>query len=178
MTAQQRELLIYNGNEYHLASEPFNQYIYKNKIDLRLEVPITSLWRGYYGHWEITDNKLYLTKIEGQGVIRNQEKYKAGRLALRKKCRAGLITPQQNGHLLKELENACLEKIKLSLKSLFNTRKKVHASWYTGNIIAPYGKLVQYIHIGYASVYERQLIFQIEDGVLLNVVDQETPPEA
>ena len=80
MTAQKREKLIYKGKEYGMASEPFNQYILKNKIDLHLDVINTSLLRGYFGTWEISGNKLFLKEIQGVGVMLNNEKYSAQKL--------------------------------------------------------------------------------------------------
>ena len=51
MTAQAREKLIYNGQEYHLATEPLSPYLEKNKI--KFVAPSTACWRGYYGSWTI-----------------------------------------------------------------------------------------------------------------------------
>ena len=61
MTAQAREKLIYNGQEYHLATEPLSPYIEKNKI--KFVAPSTACWRGYYGSWLIESDKLYLTDL-------------------------------------------------------------------------------------------------------------------
>jgi len=121
MTAQIRELLIYDQKTYEMSCEPFYQYIIKNKLELRLHWPNTALWRGYMGEWEITNNKLYLTKISGFGEIRNSENFRLGRLELRKKIKEGIITPQENGHLLKQLKEDCMEDIELSLKTLFTS---------------------------------------------------------
>jgi len=167
MTAQAQEKIIFNGIEYSMATEPFGDYIFKNKIDLRLEVTCTALWRGYIGNWEIENNKLYLTELSGSGKIKNIEKFREGRLALRKKVREGSITPQENGHLLKKLEEECLEDIELSLKSMFNSDDKVFANWFTGTIRCPHGALLEYVHSGYASEYEYNLFISIKDGVVV-----------
>jgi hypothetical protein len=47
----------------------------------------------------------------------------------------------------------------------------VLAKWYSGILIMPRGKLVQYVHMGYESRFERYLIMDIQEGV---VVKQET----
>ena len=119
MTAQAGELLVFKGNIYSMNCEPFSQFVQKNNLKLYFIATNSALWRGYFGEWEITDKKLYLTKISGNGKIRNQEKFRSGRLELRKKMKNGVITPQENGHLLKILKEDCLEDIELSLKSLF-----------------------------------------------------------
>ena len=59
MTAQEGERLLYKGAEVRMAAEPLNQYL-QNRNDLEFLPFSTSCWRGYYGQWEITDNKLYL----------------------------------------------------------------------------------------------------------------------
>lgn len=60
-----------------------------------------------------------------------------------------------------EIRNANLEK-------MFGTND-VFASWFTGQIIAPKGKLVQYIHMGYGSVYEEEQIFKLNKGQLKSI---------
>lgn len=62
MTAQCRERLIYNGEEYYLATEPLAPYLVSHKI--RFTAPHTACWRGYIGSWLIEDNKLYLVDLE------------------------------------------------------------------------------------------------------------------
>ena len=44
---------------------------------------------------------------------------------------------------------------------------RVFAHWYSGDMRIPQGKLLNYIHAGYASVYERDLILNIERGVVV-----------
>lgn len=62
MTAQRRELLVYNNEKYHLATEPLYSYLVDKKISFIS--PSTACWRGYIGYWLIEDNKLYLTDLE------------------------------------------------------------------------------------------------------------------
>lgn len=169
MTAQAREVLIYNSEEYGMASEPFAQYMALKKFNIRLKSPHTALWRGYFGKWEIEENKLFLTDISGHGVLKNDEKYKTGRLELRHRLKQGLITPQENGHLLRKFEQECFEKINLSLMAFFNSEEKVFASWFSGKIYVPFGEILQYIHIGYASIYEKEMIFSIKEGVVVGL---------
>lgn len=171
MTAQAREILNYEGKTFGMACEPFSQYIIKNNLKLRLRANSTDLWRGYIGEWEITENRLYLKKISGNGEIKDQEKFRLGRLDLRKQLKEGKITPQQNGHMLKKLETDCFEEIELSLTNLFNSENKIFANWYTGKISCPYGDIIQYVHMGYNSLYSSELIFNIIEGVIIDVKD-------
>jgi len=45
---------------------------------------------------------------------------------------------------------------------------RVFAHWYSGTIRIPQGKLLNYVHMGYGSTYERDLFLEIEKGVLKN----------
>jgi len=38
------------------------------------------------------------------------------------------------------------------------------ANWVNGNLIAPKGKRLRYIHMGYASIFEKEQIFKIKNG--------------
>lgn len=41
------------------------------------------------------------------------------------------------------------------------------AEWYSGALIVPQGEIVEYVHMGYQSVYERYLVFRIAEGKVL-----------
>jgi hypothetical protein len=43
---------------------------------------------------------------------------------------------------------------------------RVFAHWYSGTLRVPQGKLLKYVHQGYASISERDLFLDIEKGVL------------
>jgi hypothetical protein len=43
----------------------------------------------------------------------------------------------------------------------------VFAAWYSGNVIIPRGKLLEYVHMGYESRYERYLVMSIKKGVVI-----------
>ncbi len=45
---------------------------------------------------------------------------------------------------------------------------RVFAHWYSGTIRIPQGKLLNYVHMGYGSTYERDLFLEIERGVIKN----------
>ncbi|WP_133259793.1 hypothetical protein [Pseudochryseolinea flava] len=62
------------------------------------------------------------------------------------------------------------DKIKADLTALFGSKfvdGKVKADWVTGNIIAPQGKQLYYVHMGYESLYEKELEFQFRNGGLI-----------
>ena len=62
------------------------------------------------------------------------------------------------------------DSIKADLKKLFGVALidgKVKADWFTADIIAPQGKLLYYVHMGYGSLYEKELELQFKNGQLL-----------
>lgn len=54
------------------------------------------------------------------------------------------------------------------MKVLFPGKKKVFAEWYSGEIRIPRGEMTNYIHMGYASVFEEDLFLELENGILIN----------
>ncbi|MCC6471779.1 MAG: hypothetical protein IT563_25930 [Alphaproteobacteria bacterium] len=53
----------------------------------------------------------------------------------------------------------------VTLADLFPDAKgPVHAAWYSGTLRIPQGRLVDYVHQGYASQYERFLLIDVIDG--------------
>ena len=45
---------------------------------------------------------------------------------------------------------------------------RVFAHWYSGTIRIPQGKQLKYVHGGYASTFERDLLITLERGVITN----------
>jgi hypothetical protein len=63
----------------------------------------------------------------------------------------------------------------VDLSYLFPRQKQVIADWFSGKIRVPQGEMLDYVHMGYASLYERDLILEIKNGELVNeyVVENE-----
>jgi hypothetical protein len=60
------------------------------------------------------------------------------------------------------------------MDKVFPNQKDVLADWFTGNMIIPDGKLVKYLHMGYASIYEKYLILRVEHGVVVRQAKLDT----
>lgn len=45
--------------------------------------------------------------------------------------------------------------------------ERVFAHWYSGVIRLPQGKMLEYVHMGYGSTYERDQLLDFERGVLV-----------
>jgi len=63
MTAQAGEQLHYLDQEFDMATEPLNEYL-ATKKDIRFVIHSTACRRGYYGKWEINDEKLFLIDLK------------------------------------------------------------------------------------------------------------------
>lgn len=58
------------------------------------------------------------------------------------------------------------------LRKLFRrSRPPILADWYSGALVVPQGKVVEYVHMGYESVYERYVVFRIAEGKVLERLD-------
>lgn len=44
--------------------------------------------------------------------------------------------------------------------------EKVFAQWYSGTLRIPQGELLKYVHMGYGSTYERDLLLDVQWGVV------------
>jgi len=60
-----------------------------------------------------------------------------------------------------------------TLESLFGSKcrnGRVEAAWFSGDLRIPDGKQLQYVHMGYGSVYERDIILTVEAGKITKTV--------
>jgi len=58
------------------------------------------------------------------------------------------------------------EKI-MTMDYLFPGQDKVFANWYTGELLIQEGDLLNYVHMGYASTYEKHIHIKIKTGVII-----------
>ncbi|MDR1739858.1 MAG: hypothetical protein LBR45_03790 [Bacteroidales bacterium] len=138
-TAQFPEKIIYNGKEYSLHSNPLEAYFEKNP-DKRPKSKISSsaLWRGYVATFEVRDNQLFLKDIEIQYEDTTSNK---------------TYPPL---------------KWRSVIKDVFSGNKNIKIDWLTGLLVIPYGKLVDYVHMGYGSTYENYILLEFDKGNLKN----------
>lgn len=148
MTAQVSETLLYSGTKYRLCAEPLEKYLKEQRPDIQFVWDSTACWRGYEGTWAINDGKLYLIKLEGR--LRKLGE----RLQFPEKI------PENDPDAFKK----CFPD--LGEEGLF-------AGWFSGDLCCPYGDLLNYVHAGYASVYRKELIVKIKDGVVIGEEEKE-----
>jgi len=60
---------------------------------------------------------------------------------------------------------------KTTWRSVFNqvfpNQNQIKVDWLTGLLVIPNGKLVNYVHMGYASTYENYILLEIDKGNLI-----------
>ena len=54
-----------------------------------------------------------------------------------------------------------------ALNQVFPGQKQIKVDWMTGLLVIPNGKLVNYVHMGYASTYKNYIILEIDKGNLV-----------
>ena len=59
----------------------------------------------------------------------------------------------------------------VGLDYFFPDQKQVFAEWFTGEIRVPMGKEIQYVHMGYESLYERDLLIHVKDGNIVSMIE-------
>lgn len=69
---------------------------------------------------------------------------------------------------LVELDGTLEDGTQASLATLFpNFPERVFAHWYCGTLRIPQGRQLKYVHMGYGSTHEQDLLLEIERGVVV-----------
>lgn len=141
MTAQKGEDLIFEGERLVMYSTPLEAYFKQTGFRPPFVEFSTNLSRGYIGKWEIDKGRLYLINLFRIGL---------------RETEAGLQ--------FEWVPNA------ISVCDIFpDIKGRVFAQWYSGQLRCPQGELKEYHHGGFASVYERDLLIDIENGIVAKV---------
>ena len=176
MTAQIGDILYYEGNKYFMASEPPLNPSAAVKYDIRFIWQNTACWRGYQAEWEVKDKQLFIKSVKGKAEVTDKKKFRQIKLELRKLLRKGVISPAENDHLLKEGHKDLSVKQEVDLIFLYGTNQPVFASWFSGTIRIPRGKMLEYVHMDYFSVFEENLCLTFKNGILVKARVKKTPP--
>lgn len=147
-TAQEPDILFIEGEKYYLRSNPLEPYFQMTGKPKFNEKPMKTTSEGSF--------------IEGISSSSNWRGYVA-------------TWELENDTLyLREIKN--LWEISVDLSTIFkdrDTSQKIKADWFNGELRIPEGELLKYVHMGYGSVYERDIIYTIKSGQVTNkrVVD-------
>ena len=136
-TGQDPDLIIYNGKTYSLFANPLEEFYEnrKNRPSFQVEPGVMST-----GNW-----RGYVATWAIENGI--------------------LYLVKLDAWICRDWDAKSCRKVKLS--AIFGRRYrdgKVKADWFSGELRIPDGKLLQYVHMGYGSVYERELTLSVESG--------------
>lgn len=141
-TAQVPDLLVLDGKEVPLNTNPLEPYLDANRQTVpRFPPGSTANWRGYVATFAIRNGVLIVDKVE---VSRWE-------------------TPTDGKAPVRRVEDVVTQ--------VFGGRDDVPATWYTGALVIPRGKLVNYVHMGYGSTYERYTVIRVRSGYVLQRLD-------
>lgn len=140
-TPQQSDVLIVDGEEQALFTNPLDVWLRENQDVFSNEFPDSGAgertcvissgnWRGYVATFAIERGRFLLKKVEFTGCNYRKDEI---------------------------------------LSRLFEGKKDAPADWFSGILVVPTGELVQYVHLGYGSLYSEYRLFRIEGG---KVVDE------
>lgn len=77
-----------------------------------------------------------------------------------------LILVGFNGHLAEE-DPKFGRKIGMEMFGL-SSDQRMNATWFTGELRVQDGRMLEYVHAGWGSIYEREIVLTIEDGRLVD----------
>ena len=152
MTAQVADLMVYNGSNYALLCNPLRAYFDGCHIQHPYVSTSSMNWRGYVARWKIADDKLYLSDVNGQICTRKHD-----------------VDHEPSSRCPVGHQGSCQIR-SVGIDYLFDTSAgNVFADWFSGELRLPTGKMIEYKHMGYGSKYERYLIFNIENGKVIDM---------
>ncbi len=142
-TAQIPDILIYQGDTLALFANPLEEF---PKID-----SIRPYLFGNRGRYHST---ACWREYQAEWLIENEQLYLIG------------------------IYSCCYYKdsIKSDLENLFGDRfvdGKIKSDWFTGSVFSPQGKLIRYFHDAYLSLYEKEIEFKFEKGILVETKEHD-----
>jgi hypothetical protein len=140
MAAQLPDTIGINGEKANLYSNPLEEYWIQRSRKRPEFYSVPNCTRGYIANWLIMDKQLFLKGIDGN---------------IRKRS---LI-------FLKKWAPC-------TLKALFPGYGKglIKATWFSGRLRIPRGKMTVYEHTGYDSRFEKELIISVDNGDVIKMV--------
>lgn len=139
-TSQAPDVVIVKGTSYSLFTNPLTPYLFDHPGLLpESAVEMSNNWRGYIAEWEFRSGQLVLVDVS---VLFRQD-------------------PQYGVSARNRYQSVFSE--------MFPHQETVLADWYTGHLIIPTGKLVNYVHSGYGSTYTSYAIARVANGTITKI---------
>ncbi len=140
-TAQAADIIIFNGKEYFLFTNPLEKY-FEEHPDKRPKRGnfLTALMRGYIATFEFKDNELILKDIE---------------IYISDSLR----------------ENEPESEWVSVLDEVFPNQEVLKIDWWTGLLVLPFGEVINCATMGYGSTYENYILIEINSGNLIKSLE-------
>jgi hypothetical protein len=134
-TAQAPDYLIIGKDTLQIQSNPLQEYFVAHPLPEKLFTMVSS------GNWR--GYIAYFQFLDGKLVVENIYKEDA-----------------------KQNDKGHTDFILTSIyKEVFGENKNFECNFYSGLLICPSGKMLQYVHMGYSSVFENYTLIELKDGV-------------
>lgn len=76
-----------------------------------------------------------------------------------------------------ELHCQLSDGMEFSMEGIFPGHStRVFAHWYSGALRIPRGELLQYVHGGFASIYEQDILLEIKRGIVVDRSERKNSP--
>jgi len=140
-TAQLPDKIIYKGIEYDLFSNPLETYFEKNpnrKPNLNIGGVIIESSALWRGYVATFEIKDSIIFVKDIQIQYSD-------------------STDGNGRVIKW---------KSVLNEVFPEQQEIKADWVSGLLVLPFGKLINYVHMGYGSTYEDYILLEIDAGNL------------
>jgi hypothetical protein len=142
MSTQLPDRILRDGEWMDLYSNPLEQYWIAARKSRPPFYPRFNCKRGYVATWEIKENRLFLNDIVGSFEKR----------------------------IFFFVKKSASCSLKWLFPGLTHRHKLVKATWFSGKLRIPIGKMMFYEHNGYDSRFEKEQIITVDHGNILKVV--------
>ena len=155
MTAQTPDRIRFRprGATHPLCENPLDSFLRDRGLrKTRGGMMSSANWRGYVATWLLQRDRLWLTAISSNGLIVDRRQSEA-----EAEADADADVPGE------------LDGRPFTVDGLFPDEDRppetpVFAEWYSGELRIPEGEMIQYVHGGYGTTYERDRLILIERG--------------
>lgn len=144
-TAQVSDVIHLDGKPESLNTNPLRPFLQENPGLLpQSDFRSTANWRGYVATWEVEGSSLQLVRVDVD-------------------FRDPKASPERYAPITRNV-----------IDKLFPGSQRVAATWYSGTLLVPRGKIVDYVHMGYGSAYERYTVLVVKQGLVARRQDFDT----
>ena len=179
MTAQTPDRIRFRprGATHPLFENPLDSFLRDRGLrKTRGGMMSSANWRGYVATWLLHRDRLWLTEVSSRGVIVDRRKIELDP-APKGDVESGADQPDGPAFIPGPLDGRPFTVDGLFPDETRPPEAPVFAEWYSGELRIPEGEMIQYVHGGYGTTYERDRLILIERGrVVRSWIRKNDPP--